>query len=158
MPSLTRWYAIALVVIVLDQLAKLWVVRDFFYGESLAVTSFFNLVLAHNTGAAFSLLADAGGWQRVFFVGIAAIAATVIVYLLRKHRQEPLFCLALSGILGGALGNLIDRVRLGYVVDFLDFHALGYHWPAFNVADMAITGGAILIVWDSLRKPQTKSA
>ncbi len=152
MPDSIRWYAIALGVIVLDQIGKLWVVRDFFYGESLQVTSFFNLVLAHNTGAACSMLADAGGWQRVFFIAIAVIASGVIAWLLRKHRQEPLFCLALSGILGGALGNLIDRVRFGYVVDFLDFHALGYHWPAFNVADMAITGGAILIVWDSLRK------
>lgn len=152
MPDSIRWYALAFGVIVLDQIGKLWVVRDFFYGESLQVTSFFNLVLAHNTGAAFSMLADAGGWQRVFFIAIAVIASGVIAWLLRKHRDEPLFCLALSGILGGALGNLIDRVRFGYVVDFLDFHALGYHWPAFNVADMAITGGAILIVWDSLRK------
>jgi signal peptidase II len=151
-----RWYAIALGVIVLDQITKLWVVRDFFYGESLAITSFFNLVLAQNTGAAFSMLAGEGGWQRVFFIAIAVVASGVIAYLLRKHRQEPLFCLALSGILGGALGNLIDRVRLSYVVDFLDFHAFGYHWPAFNVADMAITGGAILIVWDSLRKPAVK--
>ena len=156
MPSLLRWYAIALAVIVLDQISKLWVVRDFFYGESLEVTSFFNLVLAHNTGAAFSMLAGAGGWQRVFFIAIAAVASAVIAYLLNKHRQEPLFCLALSGILGGALGNLIDRVRLSYVVDFLDFHAFGYHWPAFNVADMAITGGAVLIVWDSLRKSAVK--
>ena len=157
MRDLARWYLIALVVIVLDQLTKLWVVRDFFYGESLEITGFFNLVLAHNTGAAFSLLADAGGWQRVFFVGIALVASVVIAWLLKKHRNEPLFCLALSGILGGALGNVIDRVRSGYVVDFLDFHAMGYHWPAFNVADMAITGGAILIVWDSLRKPTAKA-
>lgn len=153
MPSLVRWYLIALAIIALDQFTKLWVVRDFFYGEILEVTSFFNLVLAHNTGAAFSMLADAGGWQRVFFVGIALIASVVIAWLLKKHRNEPLFCLALSGILGGALGNVIDRIRFGYVVDFLDFHAMGYHWPAFNVADMAITGGAILIVWDSLRRP-----
>lgn len=158
MRDLARWYGLAAGVILLDQLSKLWVVRDFFYGESLEVTSFFNLVLAHNTGAAFSMLAGAGGWQRVFFITLAAIAAGVIAHLLRKHRKEPRFCLALSLILGGALGNLADRVRLGYVVDFLDFHAFGYHWPAFNVADMAITGGAILIVWDSLRKPAVKAA
>lgn len=156
--GLLRWYAIAAGIIVLDQLAKLWVVRDFYYGESVEVASFCNLVLAHNTGAAFSMLAGAGGWQRVFFIGLAIAAAAIIAYLLGRHRHEPRFCLALSGILGGALGNLIDRVRLGYVVDFLDFHALGYHWPAFNVADMAITGGAVLIVWDSLRKPAVKSA
>lgn len=153
-----RWYAVAVAIIVVDQLTKLWVVRDFFYGESVAITSFFNLVLAHNTGAAFSMLAGAGGWQRLFFIGLAVVAAAIIAYLLGRHRAEPRFCLALSAILGGALGNLIDRVRLGYVVDFLDFHALGYHWPAFNVADMAITGGAILIVWDSLRKPAVKRA
>ncbi len=155
--GLGRWYAIAVAIIVIDQLSKLWVVRSFFYGESVPVTAFFNLVLAHNTGAAFSLLAGAGGWQRLFFIGLALAAAAIIAYLLGRHRREPRFCLALSFILGGALGNLIDRVRLGYVVDFLDFHALGYHWPAFNVADMAITGGAILIVWDSLRKPKAKA-
>jgi signal peptidase II len=154
---LWRWYAIAVAIIVIDQLSKLWVAREFLYGESVEVTAFFNLVLAHNTGAAFSLLAGAGGWQRLFFIGLAAAAAAIIAYLLGRHRQEPRFCLALSAILGGALGNLIDRVRLGYVVDFLDFHAMGFHWPAFNVADMAITGGAILIVWDSLRKPAVKT-
>lgn len=151
---LLRWYLAALAVLVLDQLTKLWVVRAFFYGERLEVTSFFNLVLVHNTGAAFSLLAGAGGWQRGLFIGIAVVAAAFIVHLLRRHAHEPRFCMALSAILGGALGNLLDRVRLGYVVDFLDFHAYGYHWPAFNVADMAITGGALLIVWDSLRRPR----
>lgn len=156
--GLLRWYGIAAGIILLDQVTKLWVVRDFYYGERMEVTSFFNLVLAHNTGAAFSMLASAGGWQRVFFIGLAVAASAIIAYLLVRHRHEPRFCLALSAILGGALGNLVDRVRLGYVVDFLDFHVLGYHWPAFNVADMTITGGAILIVWDSLRKPVVKSA
>ncbi|MEJ5211083.1 MAG: signal peptidase II, partial [Burkholderiales bacterium] len=129
-----------------------WVSSHFLPGEQRAVTAFFNLVLAHNTGAAFSLLAQAGGWQRLFFIAVALVATTVIVWLLHRHRHESRFCIALAGILGGALGNLIDRVRLGYVVDFLDFHAAGWHWPAFNVADMAITGGAVLLVWDSLRR------
>jgi signal peptidase II len=158
MRDLGRWLVLGLIVIVLDQAAKFWITGHFFYGESLEVASFFNVVLAHNTGAAFSMLAAAGGWQRSFFIAIAAVAATVIVYLLRKHRGDTRFCFALGLILGGALGNLIDRVRLGYVVDFLDFHALGYHWPAFNVADTAITLGAVLIVWDSLRKPTVQSA
>jgi len=113
----------------------------------------FNLVLAHNTGAAFSFLAGAGGWQRGFFSVIAVVAAGVIVHLLRKHHEEKIFSLALALILGGALGNLIDRILLGHVVDFLDFYVQGYHWPAFNVADMAITGGAGLLIWGSLKKP-----
>jgi len=148
-----NWLALSAVVIVLDQITKIWVTLIFSYGDSRPVTSFFNLVLAHNTGAAFSLLAEAGGWQRVFFTAIAVIASVVIVWLLRKHRGQFLFSLALSLVLGGALGNLIDRVRFGYVVDFLDFYYGNYHWPAFNVADSAITGGVILLVLDSLRKP-----
>lgn len=150
--GLLRWYALALAVILIDQATKAWITAHFSYGEQRPVTAFFNLVLAHNPGAAFSFLAGAGGWQRGFFIGVAVVAAVVIAYLLHRHRQEPRFCLALSAILGGALGNLVDRVRLGHVVDFLDFHAAGWHWPAFNVADMAITGGALLIVWDSLRR------
>ncbi len=152
---LARWYGLALAVLALDQLTKAWVASRFALGEQWTLTPFFNVVRAHNTGAAFSLLAEAGGWQRLLFIAIAGVAVAVIAHLLARHRQEPRFCLALSGILGGALGNLIDRVRLGYVVDFLDFHAAGLHWPAFNVADMAITGGALLIVWDGLRRPRT---
>ncbi len=147
MPRL--WLAIAALVIIVDQLSKQAITRSFAFGESLTVTSFFNLVLAYNTGAAFSFLADAGGWQRWFFAGVALIASVVIVYFLRKHRDEPRFCSALSLILGGALGNLIDRILLGHVVDFLDFHAAGYHWPAFNVADSAISIGALILVWES---------
>jgi signal peptidase II len=109
-------------------------------------------VLAHNSGAAFSFLNDAGGWQRWLFSMIAIAAALWIVRLLRKHAAETLFCLALALVLGGALGNLIDRVSYGYVVDFLDFHWLGWHFAAFNIADSAITAGAILLVWDSLQR------
>ena len=146
------WLALSAAVIVLDQLSKQWVSQSLVFGEAIAVMPSFNLVLAHNAGAAFSFLAGAGGWQRGFFSVIAAVAAVVIVHLLRKHHGEKLFSLALALILGGALGNLIDRILLGHVVDFLDFYVQGYHWPAFNVADMAITGGAGLLIWDSLKK------
>jgi signal peptidase II len=147
------WLLPSALVIALDQSTKHWIVQAFSFGEASAVTSFFNLVLAHNTGAAFSFLAGAGGWQRLFFIVVASVASVVILYLLRKHGRQTLFGLALSLVLGGALGNLIDRIRWGYVVDFLDFYYGSYHWPAFNVADMAITGGVILLVWDSFRKP-----
>jgi signal peptidase II len=150
--DLVRWYAFALAVVVIDQASKLAVTKFMLPGREILVTPFFNLVLAHNTGAAFSLLAGAGGWQRGFFIVVATIAAVVIGVLLARHREEPRYCLALAGILGGALGNLLDRLRLGYVVDFLDFHVAGWHWPAFNVADMAITGGAALLIWDSLAR------
>ncbi len=152
------WLLYSAAVIALDQLTKHWVVQAFSYGDSLSLTSFFNLVRAHNSGAAFSFLADAGGWQRVFFIAVASIASAVIFYLLRKHHRETLFSLALSLVLGGALGNLIDRIRWGYVVDFLDFFYGSYHWPAFNVADMAISGGVMLLILDSLRKPGGKQA
>lgn len=150
------WLLGSAAVIALDLLTKQWVVQAFNYGDSLPLTSFFNLVRAHNSGAAFSFLAEAGGWQRVFFIAVASIASAVILYLLRKHHRETLFSLALSLVLGGALGNLIDRIRWGYVVDFLDFFYGTYHWPAFNVADMAITGGVMLLILDSLRNPGSK--
>lgn len=148
----TVWLALSAAVIVLDQMSKQWVSQALAFGEMRAVMPFFNLVLAHNAGAAFSFLAGAGGWQRGFFMAIAGIAAIVIIHLLRKHHGEKVFSLALALILGGALGNLIDRILLGHVVDFLDFYVSGYHWPAFNVADMAITGGAGLLIWESFKK------
>lgn len=141
-----------MIVILLDQITKLWISQNFSYGQSLAVTDFFNLVLVHNSGAAFSFLSNAGGWQRWFFSAIAAIASIWITWLLHRHKQEPLFCLALALILGGALGNLIDRVSYGYVVDFLDFYWNGYHFPAFNIADSAVTCGAGLLIWESFTK------
>ncbi len=152
----TAWLALSAAVIVLDQLSKQWVSKSLVFGEVIPVMPSFNLVLAHNAGAAFSFLAGAGGWQRGFFIGIAVVAAVVIVHLLRKHHGEKLFSLALALILGGALGNLFDRVLLGHVVDFLDFYVQSYHWPAFNVADMAITGGAGLLIWDSFKKPENR--
>ena len=148
---LKRWLLVAGVVIVLDQLSKAVINSHFVFGETLAVTSFFNLVLAHNTGAAFSFLSDAGGMQRWLFSIIAIVASVWIVWLLRKHQTQKLFSFALAFILGGALGNLIDRIAYGYVVDFLDFYWGGYHFAAFNLADSAITCGAALLIWDSFK-------
>lgn len=146
-----KWLALSLVVIVADQAAKYAVLQHFAVNEGLALTPFFNLVLVYNRGAAFSLLATAGGWQREFFIGIALAASAWVIYLLRRYSAQARFSAALALILGGALGNVIDRLLYGAVVDFLDFHAFGYHWPAFNVADSAITCGAVLLVWDNLR-------
>lgn len=146
-----KWLAISGIVLVLDQITKYFVSRAFALYESVEITSFFNLVLVHNRGAAFSFLSEAGGWQRGFFIVLALVASGWIVWLLRKHPQETLFCLALSLVLGGALGNVVDRILFGAVVDFLDFHAFGYHWPAFNVADMGISCGAVLLIWDAMR-------
>ena len=148
---MSEWLALAALVVGFDQLSKFAVTRALSYGSGIEVTPFFNLVLVHNKGAAFSLFASASGWQREFFIGVAVIASLWVVYLLRRHPRETLFCFALSMILGGAVGNLIDRILLGAVVDFLDFHVAGYHWPVFNVADSAITCGAGLLVWESLR-------
>ena len=149
-----RWLGVAALVIALDQLSKVWISNHFAYGESLQVTGFFNLVLVHNNGASFSMLQDAGGWQRWLFSAIALVASIWIVWLLRRHGQKKLFSLALSLILGGALGNLIDRLIYGYVVDFLDFHWNAAHFPAFNLADSAITCGAALLLWDSFFNKQ----
>jgi signal peptidase II len=148
---------LALVVLVLDLITKRWVESDLFYGEQIPVTSFFNLVLTYNAGAAFSFLSDADGWQRWFFSAIAGGASILIIYLLRRHEADKLFCIALSLILGGALGNLWDRITLGHVVDFLDFYIGNYHWPAFNVADSAIFVGAMLLVLQSFTQDQTSS-
>jgi signal peptidase II len=148
---LKRWLGLAALVIFLDQASKLWISAHFAYGESLRVLSVFDLVLAHNTGAAFSFLHDAGGIQRWLFSGIAVVASVWIAALLRKHAAETLFALALSLILGGALGNLIDRIAYGHVVDFLAFHWDEHYFPAFNIADSAITLGAALLIFDGLR-------
>jgi signal peptidase II len=146
------WLAVALLVVVLDQFLKIVIVRSFSFGESRPVTGFFNLVLVYNKGAAFSFLADAGGWQRWFFTGLGLVVGAFIVWLLYRHTGQRLFCFAVSLILGGAVGNVIDRVLYGHVVDFLDFHLRNYHWPAFNVADCAITVGAVLLIVDELRR------
>jgi signal peptidase II len=144
------WLAIAAAIVVLDQVTKGAISASLRPGEVREIAPFFNLVLVHNRGAAFSFLSDAGGWQRGMFVGIAALAVAVIVVLLARHPGERLFCSGLALILGGALGNVWDRVMLGQVVDFLDFHAFGWHFWAFNVADSAISVGAALTILDAL--------
>ncbi|WP_232540192.1 signal peptidase II [Azohydromonas aeria] len=151
-PSLWLWLGLALLVIVLDQFSKTLILGWFQYGEGRVVTGFFNLVRAHNTGAAFSFLANAGGWQRWFFTGLGLVASVFIVWMLKKHPGQKLFCFAITMILGGALGNVIDRLLHGYVVDMLDFHFGGRHFPAFNLADSAITLGAICLIVDEIRR------
>ncbi len=146
------WLGIAAILILLDQTTKITIPRLFVYGESHAVTSFFNLVLVYNKGAAFSFLASETGWQRYFFTIMGIGAAIFIIYLLKKHAGQRLFCWALALILGGAVGNVIDRVLYGHVIDFLDVHVGGWHWPAFNIADSAICIGAILFIYDELRR------
>ncbi len=155
--SLWPWLGVALLVVALDQASKLMISNAMHYMETRTITGFFDLVLYYNTGAAFSMLADAQGWQRGFFIAIGAAASVVIVVLLKKHASDARFCLALALILGGALGNVWDRVLLGHVIDFIQVHAGAHYWPAFNVADSAICCGAALLLWDgifgSARKP-----
>jgi signal peptidase II len=146
-----KWFAVAAAVLVLDQLTKYWIRQSFALHEMIELTPFFNLVFVYNNGAAFSFLSNAAGWQRELFIAIALIASGWIAWLLPRHSAERLFSFALALILGGALGNVTDRFLFGAVVDFLDFHAFGYHWPAFNVADSAIFCGAVLMLWDTLK-------
>ncbi len=156
-PSLWMWLGLAAVVILADQVTKTLIMGWFKLGDARTVTDFFSIVRAHNPGAAFSFLANAGGWQRWFFTGLGLIVSGVIVWLMRSHPGEKLFCFAVSMILGGALGNVIDRMLHGYVVDFLQFRFSllqpvfqGGYFPAFNIADSAITLGAICLILDEL--------
>ncbi len=149
--TLGRWLALAALVLVLDQISKTWVLANFRLMDRQIVTSFFNLVLVFNAGASFSFLADAGGWQKWFFVVLALGISLWLLSLLKKHAHERLMPAALSLILGGAIGNVVDRLRFDAVVDFLDFHLAGYHWPAFNVADSAIFVGVALMLWHQFR-------
>jgi signal peptidase II len=145
------WFSISAVIIALDLYTKHLIQQAFDYGERLTVTSFFELVRFHNEGAAFSFLADAGGWQKWFFTSVSVVAVIAITYLIIKYRTQKLFCWGLALVLGGAIGNLYDRVTLGYVVDFLYFHINDLYWPAFNVADSAICVGVALLLWDSFK-------
>lgn len=151
-PGLWLWLAVAAVVIVLDQITKAVIVQHFQLGDSVYVLPFFNLVRWHNTGAAFSFLAGAAGWQRWFFVALGVGASALIVWMLRRHAGQTLFCLAVALVLGGALGNVIDRLMHGHVVDFVQIHWAGWAFPAFNVADSAITLGAITLILDEIRR------
>jgi signal peptidase II len=151
-PSLALWLGIAALIVVLDQLTKALIVHAFALGDSRTITSFFNLVRVHNTGAAFSFLAGASGWQRWFFVGVGGVATLFILWMLRSHGGQRLFAASLSLILGGAVGNVVDRVLHGHVVDFIQVHWGGWYFPSFNVADSAITVGAVLLIADELRR------
>lgn len=148
---LTRYFSLSAVVVVVDLYTKHLTQQAFELGDKLTVNAFFDLVRYHNEGAAFSFLADAGGWQKWFFTAVSAVASVFIIYLLKKHSNEKLFCWGLALVLGGAIGNLYDRVTLGYVVDFLSFHLDDLYWPAFNVADSAICVGVGLLLLDSFK-------
>jgi len=146
MPRTARWFILAAAIVVADQLVKWSVLAAFAPGERSELTGFFNLVLVFNKGAAFSFLSQAAGWQTPLLAGFAVMASVLVAVLIVKNPERRLMCAGLAAILGGALGNLVDRLRFGQVVDFLDFHAFGWHWPAFNVADSAITVGAVLLI------------
>jgi len=155
--GLMLWLGVATVAVLLDQLSKITMSRLLSYGQSETITSYFNLVMVYNQGAAFSFLSNQGGWQRWFFTAIGIAAAVFIVWMLRSHPGQKLFAFALSCILGGAVGNVIDRLIHGYVVDWLDFHFdflsplfRGGHFPSFNIADVAITIGAIALILDEI--------
>ena len=144
------WLAWAVFLMGADQITKTLILNHYQLGDSTFITSFFNIVRAHNTGAAFSFLADAGGWQRWLFTGIGVAATIFIVWQLRAHPGQKLFSFALSSILGGAVGNVVDRLMHGYVVDFLQLHYAGWYFPSFNLADSAITVGAACLILDEL--------
>lgn len=144
------WLGLALLILIADQFTKVLILGYYRLGDATYVTSFFNVVRVHNSGAAFSFLANAGGWQRWFFTGIGIAAAIFIVWMLKSHPGQKLFSFALACILGGAVGNVIDRTLYSYVVDFLDFHYAGWHFPAFNIADSVISIGAVCLILDEI--------
>ncbi len=150
--SIAPWLGIALAVVLFDQATKAIIGRTFQLGQMHTVNAVLDIVRAHNTGAAFSFLASASGWQRWFFIGLGVVAAGFIVWLLRRHGGQRLFGWALALILGGAIGNVIDRIWHGYVIDFVQVHWHGAYFPAFNVADSAISIGAALLIVDELRR------
>jgi signal peptidase II len=145
-----KWLWLSLLAIILDQASKLAIAGSMRLYESIDIMPFFKLTYVHNTGAAFSFLSEAGGWQRWFFAGLAlVISVAIAVWLTRLKKHETLLAVALALILGGAVGNLIDRLAYGYVIDFLDVYYGTWHWPAFNIADSAITLGVMLMLAES---------
>ncbi|MES2954462.1 MAG: signal peptidase II [Pseudomonadota bacterium] len=148
--KLFPWLGLALILLIADQFTKVLILGYYQLGDATYVTRFFNVVRVHNSGAAFSFLASASGWQRWFFTAIGIAAAIFILWMLKSHSGQKLFSFALACILGGAIGNVIDRMLHGYVVDFLDFHYGNWHFPAFNIADSAITVGAVCLILDEL--------
>jgi signal peptidase II len=150
--SFLLWMGLSSFLLILDQLTKIIAKGSLFEGVSQPVTGFLNWTLVYNSGAAFSFLAQAGGWQRWFFTVVGIIAALIMIWLIRKNTNQKIFSLALSLVLSGAIGNVIDRIIYGAVVDFVDIHYMGWHWPAFNIADSAITIGVILLVVDEIKR------
>lgn len=148
--GIAAWLALAVALLIADQFTKVLILGFYKLGDSTYVTSFFNVVRVHNSGAAFSFLAGASGWQRWFFTAIGVAAVIFMLWMLKSHPGQKLFSFAMACLLGGATGNVIDRVWHGYVIDFLDFHYAGWHFPAFNVADSAITIGAACLILDEL--------
>ena len=157
--SAWRWFALAAAIVVADQIVKWLVLGHFAPGEQRPLTGFLNLVLVFNKGAAFSLFAQMPGWQTPLLIGFAVIASIVVGWFIARDPHKTVFCLGLALILGGAIGNVIDRLRFGHVVDFVDVHALGWHWPAFNVADSAISIGAVILILEGFigreKRPET---
>ena len=150
--SMLPWLGLALILLMADQFTKVLILGYYQLGDATYVTSFFNVVRVHNTGAAFSFLANESGWQRWFFTVIGVTAAVFIIWMLKSHAGQKLFSFAMACILGGAIGNVVDRTLYGYVVDFLDFHYGNWHFPAFNIADSAITIGAVCLILDELAR------
>lgn len=151
-------FLLAIIVVGLDQYTKMLASTQLTYRVPVEITAWFDLMLAHNTGAAFSFLASAGGWQRWFLAAVAGVVSVVVaVWLTRLEPRQRILGLSLGLILGGGLGNLIDRVTLGYVVDFISWHYQEWYWPAFNIADSAICLGAVLLLWDSVVSESSKS-
>lgn len=146
------WLGLSILLLVIDQLTKLLAKNNLFEGVAKPVTGFLNWTLVYNPGAAFSFLAQAGGWQRWFFTGLGLVAALAMIWLIRKNSQQTLFSLAISLVLSGAIGNVIDRIAYGAVVDFIDVYYGSWHWPAFNIADSAITIGVILLIFDEIKR------
>ncbi len=152
--NLKRIAVLAVTLLLIDQVSKQWIVNHYQLFQAFEVTSFFNIVRVHNPGAAFSFLADAGGWQKYFFTALAFAVSAYLLFLMWQSPNDRRLCTALGLIVSGAMGNVIDRIRFGYVVDFLDIHVAAMHWPAFNVADSCICMGAVLLVWDEFCKMQ----
>jgi signal peptidase II len=146
-----KYIVIAFLIVILDLISKQWIFNHLDFGSALVITPFFNIVHFQNTGAAFSFLSEASGWQRYFFIVVSLIAIVIIIRLIRERLKQPLLCLALAFVLGGALGNLCDRSYYGFVIDFIYIHYEAYYWPAFNVADSFISIGVALILYDALK-------
>jgi len=146
-----KYIVIAFLIVILDLISKQWIFNHLDFGSALVITPFFNIVHFQNTGAAFSFLSESSGWQRYFFIVVSMIAIVIIIRLMRERLKQPLLCLALAFILGGAIGNLCDRSYYGFVIDFIYIHYEAYYWPAFNVADSFISIGVALILYDAFK-------